>query len=186
MGFGARFSLNHREVRIQKLKTSTGVTAMRLRKGDEIVDIDVLRNIGEEGDQADTMIDENTKKTDILVLTSNGYGKRIKLKEFATTHRNMLGFPVIKFKDKLLFKKNKSKDTIACLRACSPHDDVLLSTSTGIIVRQKVSNIPVKPRMGPGVMTQKLDEGATISKVAVVSTNRTNSSPSIVSKKIPL
>jgi DNA gyrase subunit A len=209
MGYASRFTLSDSEIRVRG-RSSMGVIGMRLRDHDEIVDIDVLhhgtiakttgikgksnkkRDKEEEEKKKNTGGPENNLKSDILVLTAHGFGKRTRIDQFATKHRGGLGFSVIKFKKEKSAKSSgielglgsetttaqsksvksqlssKKKDTIACVRACGVNDEILLSTSSGVIVRQRIANIPRQSRTATGVLIQKLDSGATISDVAIV------------------
>lgn len=74
-------------------------------------------------------------------------------------------------------KAGQHPDRLACLRAVSEADEILLSTTAGVIVRQRASGIPRQSRAATGVLVQRLDDGSTITEVAVVpkSMNSTNS-----------
>lgn len=74
-------------------------------------------------------------------------------------------------------KAGQHPDRLACLRAVSEADEILLSTTAGVIVRQRASGIPRQSRAATGVLVQRLDDGSTISEVAVVpkSMSSTNS-----------
>jgi len=130
-----------------------------------------------------------------LVVTANGYGKRCAASEFRVGRRGGLGVIATKFKkpkktDAVAAvaaapgsppaKKGRSKggsagatagltaDRLACLRAVSEADEILLSTTAGVIVRQRASRIPLQSRSATGVLVQRLDGGSTITEVAVV------------------
>ncbi len=72
-------------------------------------------------------------------------------------------------------------DRLACLRACSEDDDMMLSTTSGVIVRQRVANVSRQGRPATGVLLQKLDGGTTITEVALVASNPPESQPPLES-----
>jgi len=134
-------------------RTSRGVRAMKLRDGDQIADMNVL--------SAD---DDSKNKEFLLAITSRGFGKRVAASEFNIKARGGIGNIAIKFKK----SKGETEDTVSCLLVAHEDDEVLVITSKGIMVRQKVSAIPVQSRTATGVMIQRLDDGDEISSVSIV------------------
>jgi len=133
-------------------RSSRGVRSMKLRDGDKVTDMSIVRKTPQKQDQC------------VLAVTNNGYGKRMKLTEFNTRKRSGVGVIAIKFKD------TSEDDAVNCLRIVDEHDEALLVTSQGIIVRQKVSDIPIQGRAATGVRVQKVDTdgGDVISSVSIV------------------
>ena len=129
-------------------RTSRGVKSMTLKKGDTIADMNVLRKDDEY----------------LLVITTEGYGKRVKTEEFRTTARGGSGVIAIKF------KAGRIDDRISNMRVVNEEDEILLITSQGVMVRQKVKDIPCQGRSATGVLVQKVDvkNGDTISAVSIV------------------
>ncbi|KAL7455954.1 hypothetical protein ACHAWC_007443 [Mediolabrus comicus] len=129
-------------------RTSRGVKAMTLKNADTIADMNVLS--------------ENDKY--LLCMTTEGYGKRVKTEEFRTTKRGGSGVIAIKF------KAGRVDDRLSTMRVVNEEDEILLITSQGVIVRQKVKDIPVQGRSATGVVVQKVDvrNGDNISTVSIV------------------
>jgi DNA gyrase subunit A len=129
-------------------RTSRGVKSMTLKKGDTIADMSVLRKDDEF----------------VLVVTTEGYGKLVKTEEFRTTARGGSGVIAIKF------KAGRVDDRISTMRVVNAEDEILLITSQGVIVRQKVKDIPCQSRSATGVLVQKVDvkNGDSISTVSIV------------------
>ena len=100
-----------------------------------------------------------------LTITNQGYGKRVPTGEFRSTARGGVGVIAIKF------KKASTDDIASCLKVVEEEDEVLLTTEMGIIVRQKVKDIPSQGRAATGVLVQKIDPngGDGISSVSIVS-----------------
>ena len=121
---------------------------MTLKKGDTIADMSVLRKDDEF----------------VLVVTTEGYGKLVKTEEFRTTARGGSGVIAIKF------KAGRVDDRISTMRVVNAEDEILLITSQGVIVRQKVKDIPCQSRSATGVLVQKVDvkNGDSISTVSIV------------------
>lgn len=132
-------------------RTSMGARAMKLKDGDKIADMSVL--------QADSIPEDEF----VLFLTSQGYGKRVSTDEFRATDRGLVGVTGIKFR--------KEVDRLSSCRIVKEDDEVLISTAKGIMVRQRVSQIPVQSRSAMGVVVQKLDKGDRITNVCVIPKN---------------
>ena len=94
-----------------------------------------------------------------------------------STARGGVGVIAIKFKPSKKTVKggddnNNVDDITSCIRVVNEEDEVLLTTTKGIIVRQKVGDIPSQGRSATGVMVQKIDAdgGDGISSVSIVPT----------------
>ena len=134
-------------------RTSRGVKSIKLKEGDSVADMNVIssKGVSREGEY-------------MLAVTSEGYGKRVPSDEFRTVGRGGVGVIAIKFKNVM------EKDTVKCLRIVTEDDEILVITSKGIMVRQKVKDIPSQSRQATGVKVQKLDNGDRISEVSIVPT----------------
>ncbi len=132
-------------------RTSRGVKSMKLKAGDTLADVNILK--------------ESPDSEYVLVVTANGYGKRIATEEFNTRARGGVGVISTKF-------KKYTSDYVSCLRVVHEDDEVLVITSKGVIVRQKVSAISKQSRAATGVLVQKVDieNGDYISSVSIVPT----------------
>mmetsp|Transcript_3875 Transcript_3875/g.8230 ORF Transcript_3875/g.8230 Transcript_3875/m.8230 type:complete len:961 (+) Transcript_3875:263-3145(+) len=129
-------------------RTSRGVKSMTLKKGDTIADMNILSKDNEY----------------LLVVTTEGYGKRVKTEEFRTTARGGSGVFSTKF------KAGRIDDRVSSIRVVNEDDEILLITSQGVIVRQNVKDIPCQGRSATGVILQKVDvrSGDKISTVSIV------------------
>lgn len=133
-------------------RTSRGVKSMKLKPGDTLADVNILR-------------DDSPSSEYVLVVTANGYGKRIPTEEFHARGRGGVGVISTKF-------KKYTSDYVSCLRVVHEDDEVLVITSKGVIVRQRVGAIPSQGRAATGVLVQKVDKdsGDYISSVSIVPT----------------
>lgn len=152
-------------------RTSRGVRALKLREGDQMADIDILRPEHEGGDS------KNEPPSYVLAVTEKGYGKRIPIEEFRTQRRGGKGVIAIKFKEKaggggkVARGEGKSKgesDALRCMRVCAEGDEVVLSTVRGTILRQSVDDVSVQSRAATGVRLQRIEGDDAIVSVDVV------------------
>jgi len=116
-------------------RTARGVRAITLREGDKIVGFDVV---------------EADSDGYALVVTNDGFGKRVQLGEFRRQGRAGIGLIGTKFKN--------AQSRLASLRVVKPGEGVMIATANGIVVRQRVDQISVQGRMATGVRLQQLSE----------------------------
>jgi len=139
-------------------RTSRGVRCMKLKTGDTLAGLNVIKDGSIlEQDSA------GSATTCVLALTRNGYGKRVRTDEFRSQARGGVGLIAMKFKHSA-----SSEDRLSCLRIVNEDDEVLITTSKGIIVRQNVSDIACQGRAATGVSVQKVDSGDYICRVSIV------------------
>ena len=139
-GQGIRFSEG--DVRPTGRDTQ-GVRGIRLREGDEVV--------------AAAIVDEGE---DILLLTSGGYGKRTKMSAFNRQNRGGLGVKAMKL--------TRVRGHLVAARAVDPSDEIFITSSDGIVIRQSVGEISRQGRPATGVKVMNVAKGAELSAVALV------------------
>ena len=122
-----------------------GVRAITLREGDKIVGFDVIAPGAEATD------------AHVLVVTSDGFGKRVKLDEFRQQGRGGIGLIGTKFKN--------AQSRLASLRVVTKGEEVMIATANGIVVRQSVDEISAQGRMATGVRIQQLGEDDSVISV---------------------
>ncbi len=88
---------------------------------------------------------------DILVVTSEGYGKRTPVADFRLQKRGGYGLTLVKLTDK--------NGTVTGIRHVHDGDDILVVTERGIIIRMGVDEIRRIGRATQGVRLIRLDEG---------------------------
>ncbi|HEY9790169.1 MAG TPA: DNA gyrase C-terminal beta-propeller domain-containing protein [Candidatus Obscuribacterales bacterium] len=116
-------------------RTARGVRAINTREGDKIVGFDVI---------------EPKPDTKLLLVTNDGFGKRVQLDEFRVQGRAGVGIIGIKFKNPY--------SKLSAVRVVQPGDQVMIATANGIIVRQSTDDISTQGRMATGVRLQQLEE----------------------------
>ncbi len=117
-------------------RVAKGVKAISLRETDELVGYDI--------------VESNNEDVNLLVITNDGFGKRIKIGEFRVQGRGGLGLIGTKFKT--------PKSKLATIRVVSPDDEFIIATANGVVVRQKTEDISFQSRMATGSRIIKLDD----------------------------
>jgi DNA gyrase subunit A len=128
-------------------RPTQGVTGIRLKKGDEVVGMGIAR-----------------QRTEVLSVTENGYGKRTSVDEFPTQGRGGQG--VI-----LASLGAKTGDVAAMQMVDEGSQEILLISTTGVVIRTPLDQIRVlgRPTMGVKVMTTG---DAKIASIATFTTTR--------------
>ncbi|MFN4279711.1 DNA gyrase subunit A [Thermosynechococcus sp.] len=171
-GMAIHFRASHDQLRPLG-RATRGVKSMSLRAGDELVGMDILpaaiANRFATTPEDDSVEIEDTEETVaqsegpwVLVITTNGYGKRVPVQQFRLQNRAGMGITATKFKAK------SNEDQLAALRIVNAEDELMIVTSRGIIIRQKVMDISSQSRSATGVRLQRLDEDDAIVTAAVL------------------
>jgi DNA gyrase subunit A len=156
-------------------RATRGVKSMSLKKGDELISMDILPSqviaqmVAASEDPGVDDIDDTVAEDVavpagegpwILVVTTGGLGKRVPVTQFRLQNRAGMGVLAIKFR--------KKGDKLAALRVVNPDEEMMIVTNRGIIIRQAIDAISSQSRMATGVRVQKLDEDDAIMAVAIV------------------
>lgn len=124
-------------------RTATGVKGITLSHEDETVGMEIL---GE--------------NDDVLVVTKNGYGKRTSAAEYRLQSRGGKGLITCKITERT--------GTVVAVETVQGHEDIMLITDSGIIIRMDVQGISVIGRNTQGVKLMTLGEESSVSTVAIV------------------
>lgn len=106
---------------------------------------------------------EDAASHSILVVSSNGYGKRSDFEEYRKTNRGSKGVKTINITD-------KTGDLIA-IKNVTDADDLMIITRSGLTIRMAVSDIRVAGRATQGVRLINIKEGDSIAAISVVAKN---------------
>ena len=132
-------------------RSARGVNSMKLRQGDTIIGCDIVAN---------------NLDVDLLVVTSDGFGKRSKLSEFRTQNRGGIGLIATKFKT--------TSSRLVALTVVNENDEVMVVTQNGIVSRIKAGDVSRQGRPATGVKIQNLMDNDTVvavNKVVVPSSD---------------
>jgi DNA gyrase subunit A len=131
-------------------RTAAGVKAINLREGDRIVSCATF----------DPKEEDNTY---LLLVTDDGYGKRVHASEFRDQKRGGTGLIGTKF------KRDSSRLSGICI--VSESEEVIIATANGVILRQKASEIPAQSRMATGVKLQQVDDDDRVVSISPIFAN---------------
>ena len=139
---GMTIRFNEDEVRAMG-RAAAGVRGMRLKPGDEMVSCDVARD-----------------DTAILMVTEAGYGKRTQLDRFNVQGRGGQGVIGIRLTGR--------KGQVVAAFMVGLDDDIVAVSSGGVVIRMNVREISSQGRDATGVRVMNLDDGQTVTSVALI------------------
>jgi len=167
-GMAIHFRLDVNELRPLG-RTARGVKSMNLRKGDNLVSMDVLTSdlvdqLAKDEDltkEFDENLEVNSSEGPwVLIASAFGLGKRVPVTQFRLQKRAGMGLRAIKFRIK--------DDVLVCLKVLGEGEELLFVTEKGVIVRTNADKISQQSRAATGVKLQRLDEGDHLSEVVLV------------------
>ncbi|HYW54318.1 MAG TPA: DNA gyrase subunit A [Dongiaceae bacterium] len=123
-------------------RPARGVKAMSLARGDEIVAMDIVED----------------DRTEVLIVTSQAYGKRTPIEDYRHITRGGKGVKA--------FAKEKEIGHVVDQILVSPEDELLMITSGNQVIRIPVSQIRRAGRSTKGVRLQRLAEGDEVIAIA--------------------
>jgi len=113
-----------------------------------------------EKDEVIGMVSVNDMKSNILVVSSNGYGKRSKLEDYRLTNRGGKGVKTISITE-------KTGDLVA-IKNVDDSNGLMIINKSGIAIRMAVENLRVMGRATQGVKLINIKDGDSIAAVAKV------------------
>ena len=137
-GYANRFELS--EVRSMG-RTAAGVRGMRLRKGDRVVSMALVKS----------------PEAEILTILESGYGKRTRVKEYRKTRRGSQGVVTTNMK--------VARSPVVGALEVAADDEILVTTVGGVVIRCPVEDIRETGRSARGVRIQRLAEGDKVTAV---------------------
>nr|QNO52658.1 DNA gyrase subunit A [Methanosarcinales archaeon ANME-1 ERB6]QNO52668.1 DNA gyrase subunit A [Methanosarcinales archaeon ANME-1 ERB6] len=140
----------HEEEMREMGRYAAGVRGMRLAKGDEIASIDAI----------DLDYGESKEIKKVVTITENGYGKRTRLDAYRETHRGGKGVIGIKVEEKT--------GKVVCIKQVKNNNDLIISTSEGMVTKISARSIPTQGRNTRGVRLMSVEKGERVVGVEVV------------------
>ena len=101
----------------------------------------------------------NAENDEIIVLTSNGFGKRTSVEAFKSKGRNGKGVKFMNLTDK--------NGIPVCLKPVTGDDDLIVVTDKGMIVRTHLDQISTIGRDTQGVKIVSLYENHSVASIAI-------------------
>ncbi len=96
----------------------------------------------------------------ILVVTENGYGKMTLIDEYRITNRGTKGVKTINITEK--------NGSIIALKLVTGDEDLMLITTSGIIIRIPLEQVPLVGRVAQGVKLINLKDEQNVSSIAII------------------
>jgi DNA gyrase subunit A len=134
------------EVRVMG-RPAGGVNAIRLQAEDTVAGMDVVE----------------AEDTHLLVVTSNGHGKKTPLDEYVTKGRFNLGVRTL--------ARNEKTGPIVDMRCVNDQDGIMLITRDGVVLRTQLNEFRETGRSTQGVTLMNLAEGDTVVGIAIMDTS---------------
>ena len=106
------------------------------------------------------MVSVNDMDSNILVVSSNGYGKRSKLEDYRITNRGGKGVKTISITEKT--------GNLVSIKNVNDSNGLMIINKSGIAIRMAVKDLRVMGRATQGVKLINIKEGDSIAAVAKV------------------
>ncbi|HKY31515.1 MAG TPA: DNA gyrase subunit A [Candidatus Polarisedimenticolia bacterium] len=135
-------------------RAARGVRGIKLRTNDDVVEMDTLAGA-----------------THILTATENGYGKRTEVGLYRKQSRGGMGIIDI--------KTTARNGKVVGVKAVGEEDQIMLSTTSGMVARMRVKRISVVGRNTQGVRLMVLEAGDKIASAAKVVERGDDAGPEI-------
>ncbi|MCF6139128.1 DNA gyrase subunit A [Pseudalkalibacillus berkeleyi] len=126
-------------------RTATGVKGISLREGDAVIGMELL---------------STEEERDILIVTEKGFGKRTIMDEYRVQSRGGIGLRTCNITDK--------NGNVIALKTVTEEQEIMIITTTGIVIRMSVADISQYGRNTQGVRLIKLGDGVEVATIAVV------------------
>jgi len=123
---------------------AAGVAGMKLKKGDMILGA--------------CAVNKNNRDSEYLVMSSNGYGKKTKLKEYKVQKRGGSGIKTAEV-------TKKTGELMASMIIGGEDSEVIAVSKQGQIIRTSLAEIPTLGRQTQGVRIMKMREGDTVASL---------------------
>ena len=144
MATGQGMAIRFREEEVRPMgRTAAGVRGIRLRPGDAVVGV----GAGREG-------------ADVLVATREGYGKRTALSEYRLQSRGGIGVKTMNV--------TRRNGAVVGMRIVDETEDLLIITTNGQIIRQRIADTRRIGRSTQGVRLIRLEDGDQVAGIARV------------------
>jgi len=140
-------------------RAAAGVKGIRLKKGDEVIGMDVITNDKEQkpnGNSTSSKASEEQKKMKqyLLVVMENGYGKRTEISQYKVQGRGGSGI-----KTANITQKTGKIVLSRILDDSSESEDLIVISQKGQVIRTETKSISVLGRATQGIRIMKLDQG---------------------------
>lgn len=146
---GQAIRFNEKDVRAMG-RTASGVTGMRLKKGDKVISLDIIRK------------GTDVKALEVLVITETGMGKKSPVEDYRLTKRGASGVKTLK-----VTPKTGEVVSMYVLSTKEEHDLVVISKQ-GQTIRTPLNAISTLGRATQGVRVMKLGSDDSVASATII------------------
>ncbi|MFY0546036.1 DNA gyrase subunit A [Brevibacillus sp. H7] len=144
MGTRNGMSVRFKESDVRTMgRNATGVKGITLDDDDVVIDMDVVKEGAE-----------------VLIVTANGFGKRTPIEEYRIQSRGGKGIKT--------HNVTERSGLVVGLKVVEPDEDLMIITTSGIIIRTEIKGISVMGRYTQGVKLIRLGDNEQVVSVAKV------------------
>ncbi len=141
-------SIRFKESDVREMgRTAGGVTGIKLKKGDEVISVDVIKKTAEKGA--------------FLTMSANGFGKKTALKEYKVQKRGGSGIKTAKVTP-------KTGKLIVAKVLGEEEEELIAMSKKGQVIRTALKDIPNLGRQTQGVTIMRLRGGDGIASLACI------------------
>ncbi len=131
-------------------RSASGVTGMRLKKGDQIISMDIIR------------MDAEVKALEVLIVTENGLGKKTELGYYKVQKRAGSGIKTLKITPKT------GKIVFMYILNNNEEHDLVIISKAGQTIRTPLNSVSTLGRATQGVRVMRLDEGDKVASATII------------------
>jgi DNA gyrase subunit A len=141
-------SIRFKEKEIRSMgRVSSGVRGIKLSANDEVV---AIQNI----------VKEKIQKANLLILTSNGSGKKVKLSNYRVQSRGGSGV--------ITLKVNEKTGEIVFAKILENEEELVIISKKGQVIKTELKSISILGRMARGVRVMKFKTGDQIASAVCI------------------
>ncbi len=141
-------SIRFKESDVREMgRTAGGVTGIKLKKGDEVIGVDIVR--------------KDQKAGAFLTMSANGFGKKTNLKEYKVQRRSGSGIKTAKV-------TAKTGKLIVAKVLTGEEQELIAMSKKGQVIRTALKDIPNLGRQTQGVTVMRLRSGDGIASLACI------------------
>ena len=128
-------------------RAAKGVRAIKLKKGDEVVGMDVIPH--------------EAKKLEVLAVSELGYGKKTSLTQYKVQRRSGSGVKTVKVTP-------KTGNLVSAQIVWEDKEELIAISNNGQVIRTELSQIPTLSRATQGVRIMRLESGDKVASVVLL------------------
>ncbi|OGZ23177.1 MAG: DNA gyrase subunit A [Candidatus Nealsonbacteria bacterium RIFCSPLOWO2_01_FULL_41_9] len=149
-------AIRFKEKQIREMgRTASGIRGIRMKKGDEVIGMDIIGNSKSEARNSKLKEDNS-----LLVVMDKGYGKKTDLKEYKIQGRGGSGVKTANITPKT--------GNLIYTKVLSGQEELIVISQKGQVIRTLISTIAKLSRSTQGVRVMKLDEGDKVASATCI------------------